>query len=92
MKRLAELTVEDLIASPVWRYEGGAGSEALVAPSKRETLSQYDDEIFLAATEFALADASRHMIAVTLANTKGFVALSASSAPRASRNVSRRAA
>jgi hypothetical protein len=61
VKRLAELTVEDLIASPVWRYEGGAGSEALVAPSKRETLSQYDDEIFLAATEFALADASRHM-------------------------------
>jgi hypothetical protein len=61
VKRLSELTVEDLIASPVWRYEGGAGSEALVAPSKRETLSQTDDEIFLAATEFALADASRHM-------------------------------
>jgi hypothetical protein len=61
VKRLAELTVEDLIASPVWRYEGGSGSEALVAPSKRETLSQYDDEIFLAATEFALADATRHM-------------------------------
>ena len=61
MKRLSELTVEDLIGSPVWRYEGGAGPEALIAPSTRQALSQTDDEIYLAATEFALADASRHM-------------------------------
>jgi hypothetical protein len=61
VKRLADLTVEDLIGSPVWRYEGGSGSEAQVAPSTRQSLSQLDDEIFLAATEFALADASRHM-------------------------------
>ena len=61
MKRLAELTVEDLSKSPVWRYEGGSGEEALVAPSERDSLSQLDDEIFLAATEFALADASRHL-------------------------------
>ena len=61
VKRLADLTVEDLIGSPVWRYEGGTGDEALVAPSPRQSLSQMDDEIFLAATEFALSDASRHM-------------------------------
>jgi hypothetical protein len=61
VKRLSDLTVEDLIGSPVWRYEGGSGTEALVAPSGRQSLSQLDDEIFLAATEFALADASRHM-------------------------------
>src|SRR5262249_43626287 len=51
VKRLADLTVEDLIGSPVWRYEGGTGAEALVAPSARQSLSQLDDEIFLAATE-----------------------------------------
>lgn len=61
MKRLDELTVEDLVSSPVWRYEGGSGADARVAPSPRVSLSQMDDEIFLAATEFALADASRHM-------------------------------
>jgi hypothetical protein len=60
VKPLAELTVEDLAASPIWRYVGGTGAEALVARSKRTTLSQSDDEIFLAATEFVLSDQSRH--------------------------------
>ena len=60
MKRLVDLTVEDLRQSPAWRYEGGDGSEALVEPAARETLSQDDDEIFLASTEFELADRSRH--------------------------------
>jgi hypothetical protein len=60
VKRLADLNVEDLVASPVWRYEGGDGSEAAVVPSKRKSLSQTDDEIFLAATEFELFDSSRH--------------------------------
>ncbi len=60
VKRLVELSVEDLVASPVWRYEGGSGAKATVVPSKRESLSQSDDEIFLAATEFELFDSSRH--------------------------------
>jgi hypothetical protein len=60
VKRLTDLTIEDLQASPVWRYEGGAGAEARVEPVKRESLSQDDDEIFLAATEFKLADSSHH--------------------------------
>lgn len=60
MRRLADLTLEDLHASPVWRYEGGAGTEALVEPAKRDSLSRWDDEIFLAATAFELFDASRH--------------------------------
>jgi hypothetical protein len=60
VKRLDELSVEDLVASPVWRYEGGSGSDATIAPSKRASLSQTDDEIFLAATEFDLFDSSRH--------------------------------
>ncbi len=60
MRHLADLTLEDLRASPVWRYEGGAGAEALVVPAKRDSLSRWDDEIFLAATAFELFDASRH--------------------------------
>ncbi len=60
MKRLGDLTAEDLAANPVWRYEEGSGADAVVVPVKRRTLSQADDEIFLAATEFELFDATRH--------------------------------
>ena len=60
MKRLIDLTVEDLVASLVWRYEGGSGAEAMVSPTDYDTLSQSDDEIFLAATEFELFDSTRY--------------------------------
>jgi hypothetical protein len=60
VKRLADLSVEDLVASPVWRYDGGSGAQATISPSKRTTLSRTDDEIFLAATEFELFDSSGH--------------------------------
>ncbi|HEY6050926.1 MAG TPA: PilZ domain-containing protein [Thermoanaerobaculia bacterium] len=60
MKRLADLTVEDLTSVPVWRYEGGSDEEALVVPVRRDSLSQMDDDVFLAATEFELADSARH--------------------------------
>jgi PilZ domain len=57
---MGELTLEDLANSPVWRYEGGEGGDAMVAAVPRESLSQWDDEIFLAATSFALADSTAH--------------------------------
>jgi PilZ domain len=60
VKRLVELTIEDLSAHPVWRYEGGSGAQASASPSDRRTLSQMDDEVFLAATEYELFDASKH--------------------------------
>ena len=60
MKRLADLSVEDLESIPIWRYEAGSGVDALVAPTRRVSLSQRDDEIFLAATAFELSDGSRH--------------------------------
>ena len=60
MKRLVDLTIEDLAANPVWRYEGGAGDKAVAAPVRRDSLSQADDEIFLATTEFELFDTARH--------------------------------
>jgi hypothetical protein len=61
MKRLADLTIEDLTASPVWRFEGGSGEDAAVVAEPRDFLSQLDDEIFLAATEFTLPDSSQHL-------------------------------
>jgi hypothetical protein len=59
VKRLAELTTLDLAACPVWRYEGGSGAEARVSPVRRAALSQEDDEVFLAATDFELFDSTR---------------------------------
>ncbi len=61
MKRLAELTIADLTTAPVWRYEGGSGADAAVVAERRDSLSQMDDEIFLAATEFVLPDSSQHL-------------------------------
>ena len=61
VKRLVDLTVGDLTASPVWRYEGGSSEDALVVAEDRASLSQRDEEILLAATEFVLADASEHL-------------------------------
>ncbi len=61
MKRLADLTVEDLTSAPVWRYEGGDGVDAVVVAHSRDGLSQMDEEIFLAATEFLLPDSSQHL-------------------------------
>src|SRR5262249_48308987 len=58
MKRLFDLTVEDLAASPVWRYEGGSGVEAIVEAETRDSLTRADEEIYLAATEFVLPDSS----------------------------------
>jgi hypothetical protein len=60
VKRLVELSIQDLRDSPVWRYEGGSGAAAVVSPAKKASLSQSDDEIYLAATEFELFDGSRH--------------------------------
>jgi len=42
MKRLVDLTVGDLTASAVWRYEGGSGEDALVVAEDRASLSQRD--------------------------------------------------
>ena len=61
MKRLVDLTVGDLTASPVWRYEGGSSEDALVVAEDRAALSQRDEEILLAATEFVLTDSSEHL-------------------------------
>jgi PilZ domain len=58
VKRIADLTNEDLESNPVWRYEEGIGPNALVTPAERTMLSQSDDEVYLAATRFELFDGS----------------------------------
>ena len=58
VKRLDDLTIDDLASEPVWRYDGGSGGDAVVVAEKRDSLSQMDDEVFLAATEFFLPDSS----------------------------------
>ena len=61
LQRLVDLTIEDLSTTPVWRYEGGSGAEAVVVPTGRSSLSGEDDEVCLAATEFTLCDSSRYL-------------------------------
>jgi hypothetical protein len=61
LQRLVDLTIEDLSTTPVWRYEGGSGAEAVVVPTGRSSLSGEDDEVCLAATEFTLYDSSRYL-------------------------------
>ncbi|HKF41773.1 MAG TPA: PilZ domain-containing protein [Thermoanaerobaculia bacterium] len=61
MKRLFDLTVEDLNASPVWRYEGGNGVDAVVVEEERDSLTSTDEEVYLAATEFLLPDSSARL-------------------------------
>ena len=60
MKRISDLTIEDLAESPVWRYEEGTGPRALVSATDRAELSRGDDEVYLAATDFELFDGSRY--------------------------------
>src|SRR5438094_7977417 len=61
MKRLFDLTVEDLTATPVWRYEGGDGAGAVVSPESRASLTQADEARYLACTEFQLAASTRYL-------------------------------
>src|SRR5262245_4139795 len=60
VKRLVDLTMDDLVAHPVWRYEGGVGRDAIVVHATKATLSRSDDEIFLAGTDFELFDTTKH--------------------------------
>jgi len=60
VKRISDLTIDDLAETPVWRYEEGTGPRALVAATDRSELSRSDDEVYLAATDFELFDGSRY--------------------------------
>lgn len=61
MKRLADLTPSDLERIPVWRYEGGSDDVARVKATDRTELSERDDDVFIARTQFVLANGSQHI-------------------------------
>jgi hypothetical protein len=62
MKRLDELTVQDLHDHPVWRYWSATAddADAEVETADGATVSENDPAVFLVATQFVLADGSEH--------------------------------
>jgi hypothetical protein len=63
MKRLAELTVDDLAACPVWQYHGYNDRDARVSPAPNVELTEYDigGPVYIALTEFCLSNGSRYL-------------------------------
>ncbi len=63
MKRLDELTVQDLHDHPVWRYRSPTSddADAQVDTADGATVSENDSTVFLVATQFFLADGSEHV-------------------------------
>jgi hypothetical protein len=61
-KLLDKLTISDLQAIPIWRYWSETDDEAAwVEATELTYLSEESDLTFLAATEFVLADGTRHL-------------------------------
>lgn len=56
MKRLSELTPEDLIASKVWKFWRDAQSIEQVEAYPTEVLSEDDQQDYVAATHFTFAN------------------------------------
>jgi len=61
MKRLADLTVSDLERVAVWLYNGSSDDVARVRATERTELSDAEDGIFIARTQFVLANGSQHI-------------------------------
>ena len=57
VKRLLELTNEDLIRTPIWRYEGTSDDNAVVSPAS--SLESADERAYIARTRFTFADGSQ---------------------------------
>ena len=61
MKRLHDLTPVDLERAAVWRYEGESDDVAHVHATARLELSAGDRDLFIARTQFTLANGSHHL-------------------------------
>ena len=57
-KLLSELTSEDFERFKVWVYQGDSDAVATVEPSSKPELVEDDGSVYLAATQFRLADGS----------------------------------
>lgn len=56
LKPLSSLTADDLAEVPVWEYDGASDPTAVVRPAGVERVPVFDERVFLAATDFVLAD------------------------------------
>lgn len=61
MKRLADLTPSDLERVAIWRYAGETDDVARVAATDRKELSERDEDMFIARTQFVLANGTQHV-------------------------------
>jgi hypothetical protein len=61
MKRLHDLTPADFERVAVWRYEGESDDVAQVRATDRTELTDGDRELFIARTQFTLANGSHHI-------------------------------
>ena len=61
MKRLRDLTPTDLERAPVWRYEGEIDDTAVIHATARRELSKSERHVFIARTQFTLADGTHHV-------------------------------
>ena len=61
MKRLHDLTPADLERAAVWRYEGESDDVAHVRATARTELTNANADLFIARTQFTLANGSHHI-------------------------------
>lgn len=61
MKRVSELTPDDLRRVAVWRYEGEIDEVAVVRATDRRELKADEPAVFIAHTQFVLADGTQHV-------------------------------
>lgn len=63
MKRLAALTLEDLVQCPIWLYDGESDNDAYVTQSPNANITEEVGfgPTYIALTEFVLANGDRHL-------------------------------
>lgn len=61
MKKVAQLLPGDLDRIPIWRYEGSSDDSAIIHATERSEIAADDPGVYLARTQFILADGSQHV-------------------------------
>ena len=61
MKKLRDLAPADLQRCPVWRYEGETDEVAVLHATSKRELTDPSDQIYIAETQFVLANGAQHI-------------------------------
>ena len=61
MKTLRDLVPADLQRCPVWRYEGETDEVAVLRATDKRELSDPSEDIYIAETQFVLANGAQHI-------------------------------